>query len=161
MVLPLLTEERAEYLLANVPPYPLETPVLQMTLGEYFVATTEGFTERLLKEKRAYKAFGRLRQLKSELETLGKWLKRFDVPMSADEQAAAASVEFPSAEQRMVLDVIRWGLVVPREGEDILDAAERVKLSAWLLAHQEHVCNALFERNLSKIREKQSKVRRR
>lgn len=98
MVLPLLTEERAEYLLANVPPYPLETPVLQMTLGEYFVATTEGFTERLLKEKRAYKAFGRLRQLKSELESLGKWLKRFDVPMSADEQAAAANAIYVQTE---------------------------------------------------------------
>ena len=161
MVLPLLTQERAEYLVANIPPYPLETPVLSMTLGEYFTATTEEYTDKLLREKRAYKAFGRVRQLKAELEALSKWLKKYDVPMSADEQAATTNIEFPSAEQRMVLDVIRWGLVVPREGEDILDAAERVKLSAWLLAHQEHACNALFERNLSKIREKQSKVRRR
>lgn len=161
-ILPLLTTaERVQWVVDNIPPFPLPTPVTQMTIGEYIEATQESYIERLLKQKYAYIAFGQVRQLRSELDALGKYLKKLMLKLTADEEAAQANVPWLDSGQRMVVDVIKWGLATPAPGEPILDAAEKVKVSAWLLMNQDRATAAQYERNLSDIREKRWRSERR
>ena len=158
-VLPLLTPERVEYIVQNIPTYPLEKQVLNMTVGEFLECCQPEYTERLLAEPLAYKAFGRVAQLRKELAQVQAFIKKFDIPMSADEKAASAGIEWVDASVRMCLDAIRWGIVNPSEGEEMLEAAERVKLTTWLATMQDNACKAQFERNMAKIRERAMKAK--
>lgn len=158
-ILPLLNPERVEYIVQNIPPYPLDRQVLNMSLGEFLEVCQPEYMERLLAEPLAYKAFGRVAQLRKELQQVQNFLKKFDMPMSADEKAASSGIEWVDASVRMCIDAIKWGIVNPTAGEDMLEAAERVKLTTWLAAMQDNACKAMFERNMAKIREKQMKVK--
>lgn len=158
-VMPLLTAERVEFIVQNIPTYPLEKQVLNMTVGEFLEACSPEFTAHLLEEPLAYKAFGRVAQLRKELAQVQGYIKRFDVSMSADEKSAAQGIEWVDAGVRMCLDCIRWGLVNPNEGEDMLDAAERVKLTTWIAGMQDAANKAQYERNMGTLREKQMKAK--
>lgn len=147
-ILPLLTPERVERILEAVNPYPLEKPVLAMTIGEFIACSEESYVNELLSEPLAYKAFGRVKQLRYELTMVGDYLRRYEVPPTAEEKAAAAGIDFPTAGERMVLDCIRWGLVNPKEGEDMVDAAERVRLTTWLIGAKDKAASAQFERRM-------------
>lgn len=148
-VLPLLNDERVQQIMDVVKPYPLDTPVLELTIGEFAEACEEAYIAKLLKEPLAFKAFGRVKELKIELEQVQKYLETLEIKPSADEQNAAAGIDFPSGIERMVIDCIRWGLCNPNEGEDMADAAERVKLATWILFQKDKAASALFERRMT------------
>ena len=159
-VLPLLNDERVQQILDAVKPYPLECPVLDMTLGEFAECSSEAYVAELLKEPLAFKAFGRVKELKIELEQVQKYLEKSEIKPTADEQNAAAGVEFPSGIERMVIDAIRWGLCNPKEGEDMADAAERVRLTTWILFQKDKAASAAFERRMQAIYTAKSKTKK-
>lgn len=142
-ILPLLTEERIKKFAADVPPVPLEKPLLSMTCGEFIEAMDEKFALRLLAEKRALTAFGRYRQYLKELEGITAYLGRYEVPQSADEKAAASGVRFPSMQERILLDCVRfYHLHSTAE-------AEALPIADWLLVVKSEGSAAQYQHRLN------------
>lgn len=155
-VLPLLTQDTLKELLEKVPAIPLKKPLLSMTVGEFgeIIEDEETYIAKLLKHRKALKAFGRLKQYKQEIEAISKFFKLYDVRRTADESNAAVGIKFPNLGQRMLIDCVKWFHL------NSMEEAEKVKLSAWLTMWQDEAANALYQRNYTKILEQKSKAKR-
>ena len=152
-ILPLLTQATLKELLEKVPAVPLKKPVLAMSIGEFgeMVEDEETYIGKLLKHRKALKAFGMLKQYKQEIEAISKFFKLYDVRRTADESNAAIGIKFPNFGQRMLIDCVKWFHL------NSMEEAEKVKLSAWLTMWQDEAANALYQRNYSKILEQKHK----
>ena len=152
-VLPLLTQDTLKELLEKVPAVPLDKPLLSMTVGEFgeIIEDEETYIVKLLKHRKALKAFGLLKQYRQEIEAISKFFKLYDVRKTADESNAAIGVRFPNFGQRMLIDCVKWFHL------NKMEDAEKVKLSAWLTMWQDEAANALYQRNYSKILEQKHK----
>lgn len=152
-VLPLLTQDTLKELLEKVPAVPLDKPLITLTVGEFgeMVEDEETYIGKLLKHRKALKAFGRLKQYKQEIEAISKFFKLYDVRKTADESNAAVGIKFPNLGQRMLIDCVKWFHL------NSMEEAEKVKLSAWLTMWQDEAANALYQRNYSKILEQKHK----
>lgn len=154
-VLPLLTQDTLKELLEKVPAVPLDKPLITLTVGEFgeMVEDEETYIGKLLKHRKALKAFGRLKQYKQEVEALSKFFKMYEIKKSQEEEAAGKGVVFPNLAQRMIIDVVRWFHLQSTE------EAEKVKLSDWLTFWMDEAANMLYQRNYSKILEQKHKVK--
>ena len=154
-VLPLLTQDTLKELLEKVPAVPLDKPLITLTVGEFgeMVEDEETYIGKLLKHRKALKAFGRLKQYKQEIEAISKFFKLYDIRRTADESNAAIGIKFPNLGQRMLIDCVKWFHL------NSMEEAEKVKLSAWLTMWQDEAANALYQRNYSKILEQKHKVK--
>ena len=152
-VLPLLTQDTLKELLEKVPAVPLGKPLITLTVGEFgeMVEDEETYIGKLLKHRKALKAFGRLKQYKQEIEAISKFFKLYDIRRTADESNAAIGIKFPNLGQRMLIDCVKWFHL------NSMEEAEKVKLSAWLTMWQDEAANALYQRNYSKILEQKHK----
>lgn len=152
-VLPLLTQDTLKELLEKVPAVPLDKPLITLTVGEFgeMVEDEETYIGKLLKHRKALKAFGRLKQYKQEIEAISKFFKLYDIRRTADESNAAIGIKFPNLGQRMLIDCVKWFHL------NSMEEAEKVKLSAWLTMWQDEAANALYQRNYSKILEQKHK----
>lgn len=152
-VLPLLTQDTLKELLEKVPAVPLDKPLITLTVGEFgeIVEDEETYIGKLLKHRKALKAFGLLKQYKQEIEAISKFFKLYDVRKTADESNAAVGIKFPNLGQRMLIDCVKWFHL------NSMEEAEKVKLSAWLTMWQDEAANALYQRNYSKILEQKHK----
>lgn len=152
-VLPLLTQDTLKELLEKVPAVPLDKPLITLTVGEFgeMVEDEETYIGKLLKHRKALKAFGRLKQYKQEIEAISKFFKLYDVRRTADESNAAVGIKFPNLGQRMLIDCVKWFHL------NSMEEAEKVKLSAWLTMWQDEAANTLYQRNYSKILEQKHK----
>lgn len=152
-VLPLLTQDTLKELLEKVPAVPLDKPLITLTVGEFgeMVEDEETYIGKLLKHRKALKAFGKLKQYKQEIEAISKFFKLYDVRRTADESNAAVGIKFPNLGQRMLIDCVKWFHL------NSMEEAEKVKLSAWLTMWQDEAANALYQRNYSKILEQKHK----
>ncbi len=155
-ILPLLTQDTLKELLEKVPAVPLEKPLLSMTVGEFgeIVEDEDAFVAKLLKHRKALKAFGMLKQYQQEMEALAKFFKMYEIKKSQEENNAAKGVVFPNLGQRMLIDCVRWFHLNNTE------EAEKVKVSEWLTIWQDEASAALYQRNYMNIMDAKNKVKR-
>ena len=155
-ILPLLTQDTLKELLEKVPAMPLKKPVLAMTVGEFgeIVEDEDAFVAKLLKHRKALKAFGRLKQYKQEMEALSRFFKLYETKKSQEENNAAKGVVFPNLAQRMLIDCVRWFHLNSTE------EAEKVKVSDWLTFWMDEAANMLYQRNYQKLLEQKNKAKR-
>lgn len=155
-ILPLLTQETLKELLEKVPAVPLKKPVLAMTIGEFgeIVDDEEQYIANILKHRKAFKAFGLLKQYKQEMEALAKFFKQYEIKRTPEEEAAAKGVLFPNLIQRMIIDCVNWfHLSSTKE-------AEKVKLSEYLTFWMNEAANMLYQRNFQKLLEQKHNNKR-
>lgn len=147
-VLPLLNEERFSLIVDAVEPYLLPKPLTAMTCAEFIEALDEKYAMRFLeRSERVVVAFGRYKEFLKQMQDITTYLKQYEVEQDADEKAAAQGVKFPSMQERILLDCIRfYHLHSP-------DEAERLPVAAWLLCVKSEGTAAQYQRKLSKIRQ--------
>lgn len=155
-ILPLLNAENIERLLDAVPEYPLETAVLGMKIRDFasILEDEESFISRLLNEKRALIAFGRLKQYRKEIKQFADFIKLYDFKESNEEEQAKKGIVFPNMSMRMMSDCVRFF------GLSSFDDAERMKVSDWLAVFQSDAANALYQRRLHDIYQAKSKQKK-
>jgi len=155
-ILPLLTQATLKELLEKVPAVPLKKPVLAMSIGEFgeIVEDEEIYIAKLLKHRKALKAFGRLKQYKQEMEALAKFFKLYETKKSQEETAAAKGIIFPNLAQRMLIDCVGWFHLNNTE------AAEKIKVSEWLTLWQDEAANMLYQRQYMNIMDAKNKAKR-
>ena len=156
-VLPLLTQETLKELLEKIPAVPLKKPVLAMTIGEFgeIVEDEEQYIAKLLKHRKALKAFGLLKQYKQEMEALSKFFKMYEIKRTQEEEAATKNIIFPNLAQRMLIDVVKWFHLNNTE------AAEKIKVSEWLTLWQDEAANMLYQRQYMNIMDAKNKTKKR
>lgn len=143
-----------KYLLENIPEYPLEKPILSMTIGEFseILLDEQSYIQKFISPKEyAYKAFGRLKTFKREMEEVQKWIQKFEIKPSADEKQAAIGIEFPNFITKILITVCNFfGLHSFKE-------AEVIPLADYLVILQEQSSAIKYQRNYSKLIEQKSK----
>lgn len=151
-LLPLLNGERLDYLLERVPAYPLEKPVLEMTVGEYIEALDKEWPLRFLKERTVFKGLGQLKQYRKEMEDVAKFIEFHSVPMDAGEKAAMAGIDFPTAQESILLTCLHeFGCpcidsVGKRARRRGVRGAADIPLAEYLLVLKEKASAAKYER---------------
>ena len=127
-----------------------------MSIGEFgeIVEDEEQYIANILKNRKALKAFGLLKQYKQEMEALAKFFKMYDTKKSPEETAAANGIVFPNLAQRMLIDCVKWFHL------NNTKSAEKIKVSEWLLIWQDESANMLYQRNYQKILEQKHNSKR-
>lgn len=154
-VLPLLNEEKMKYLLENIPEYPLEKSILSMTIGEFseVILDEQGYIQTFMKpNERAYKAFGRLKAFKREMEDISKWIQKHEVKQTEDERRAAIGVDFPNFVTKIMITCIQFFNL------HSFNEAEAIPLADYLIVLQDQSAAMLYQRNYSKILEQKQKT---
>ena len=148
-ILPLLTKELLEDLLKNIQPVPLKKALFKMSVGEFgeLVEDEETYIAGLLKQRKALKAFGMLKQYRNEMKVLEGFMKMYDYNRTQEERNAAVGIKFPNLSQRMLIDCVRWFHLRTTE------EAEKITVSEWLLFWQDEASSALYQRNFQKLME--------
>ena len=155
-VLPLLTQDTLKELLEKVPAVPLDKPLITLTVGEFgeMVEDEETYIGKLLKHRKALKAFGRLKQYKQEIEAISKFFKLYEIKRTQEEEAAAKGVMFLNLAQRMLVDCVKWFHLKSTE------EAEKIKVSEWLTMWQNEAANMLYQRQYMNIMDAKNKAKR-
>lgn len=154
-LLALLPDKEAfERVLEAVPPAPLKRPLLSLTVGEIaeIFDDPDTYMALILSERRALKAFGRLKQFNTEMDGISKFIKMYDTKKSQDEEQAARGIVFPTMSQRMLLDCVKFFRL------HSMKEAEKVPFADWLTVFQDEASSAKFQRNYSKIIEQKHKL---
>lgn len=151
-LLPLLNGERLEYLLQRVPAHPLDKPVLNMTVGEYIEALDKEWPLQFFKCRTAFEALGKLKQYRKEMEDVAKFIEFHSVPMDAGEKAAMVGIDFPTAQESILLTCLHEfgcpcidsvGIRARRRG---VRGAADIPLAEYLLVLKEKSSAAKYER---------------
>lgn len=153
-ITPFLTTERFNSLLEAVEEYPLETPVLKMTVGQFAELTIseEDFIRELLNpNERVFKAFGRLKSYRNQMTALTKYLEGMQLKLTSDEKLASQNVDMPTTAERMLLDCVKFFHL------HSMEEAEKIPISDWLVVLKDQVATAKYSRNYQKILEQRSK----
>ena len=153
-ILPLLDKEGLEAVLDAVSPVPLKRPLLSMTVGEVAEIFDDPGTYMalILSERRALKAFGRLKQFNTEVDGISKFIKMYDTKKSQEEEQAARGIVFPTMSQRMLLDCVQFFHL------HSMKEAEKVPFADWLTFFQNEASSAKFQRAYSKIIEQKHRL---
>lgn len=146
LVLPLLTtDEEFDRVVKAMPRVELDTPVLSMTIGQFIEASDDKYIEILLKEKRAYKALGRIRAWSEDLEGVYRFIQKMEIRPSATEKKASMGILFPSFQERMLIDCIDWFHL------HSMSEAENVKLADYLVMLKGKSASDQYQRNYNDI----------
>ena len=159
--MPLLSRERLLRIIEEVEAVQLDKPIIMMTIGEFIEVMDEDYYRRFLTEEFAFVAFGKIKQLKLELEAINNLLRKYEVKISGDERAAMAGVEFPTPQERMLIDAREWFGLQCLESDGGRYGATSVPLAEYIIMLKEKTAAAQFERNRAKIEEKKMKGSRR
>lgn len=156
-VLPLLNETNMQQLIDRIPPYPYKS-VLTMQIsefGELIEDEMSYITKNIfLKHRRFLKAFGMMKDLKSQMDSLGKFIEKFNKKQTPEEKQAARGILFPSFVQRMLLDVVKFFHL------NSFEEAEKMKVCDWLLVFQAESSNNLYQFNYQKILEQKADLKK-
>lgn len=151
------TQEKMLEAIDLFPEYPLQKDILQMTCGEFceLCINEEDYLSKIMKPReRAYKAFGRLKSYRNQMNNLSNYLKTFDISLTPEEQAAGKGVDFPTTPERILLDCVKtFHLHSTKE-------AENLPLTDWIIVLKDQVASAKYQRNYNKILEQKSKTQR-
>ena len=154
-VLPLLLNEgMMDKILEDIEEYPLEKPILSLTIGEFseIVLDEQSFVKKIMKpNERAYIAFGRLKSFKKEMEQLMKYIQKFQVKQSSEEKQAAINIDFPDFLSKILLTTTQFF------GLHSFQEAEAIPLADYILILKDQVSSIQYQRNYSKIMEQKSK----
>ena len=153
-ILPLLTERRLEYMLENLQEFPLEKPILAMTIGEFseIILDEQAYVMKILQPReRAYKAFGRLKAFKRQMEEVSNFMKKYEIKQTEDEKRAAVGVEFPDFIAKILITVTQFF------GLHNFQEAEAIPLADYLVILQDQSSAVKYQRNYSKLLENKSK----
>lgn len=153
-ILPLLTEKRLEYMLDKIQEFPLEKPILAMTIGEFsdIILDEQAYVMQLLNPReRAWKAFGRLKSFRRQMEEVSNFMKRYEIKQSQEEKQAAVGVEFPDFIAKILITVTQFF------GLHNFQEAENIALADYLVILQDQSSAVKYQRNYSKILEQKSK----
>lgn len=152
-VLPFLTAANMQQVLDRVAPVSLSRRLVEYTVGEFVALTRGEFPSEVLKERRAVRMLGKLRTLRDETENLQKYIKRLSVPMSASDKQAAIGVQFPTGEERMLVDLVKFF------GLKSFEEAEKMTVASWLLVVKDTASSAKFERNRARLMQQRGKIK--
>lgn len=156
-LIPLVRPERMKEFIESFPTYPLEKPILSMTVGEFseiMLDENSYITKMLNPKERAYIAFGRLHQYSIEMKGLADYLKTMQLKLTQEEQAASRNVDLPSFVERMLLDTVSFFHL------NSMAEAEKIPLADYLVVLKDSVATARYSRNYNKILEQKSKAHR-
>lgn len=151
-LLPILNGDRLEYILERVPAHPLNKPVLNMTVGEYIEALDKEWPLQFFKCRTAFEALGKLKQYRKEMEDVAKFIEFHSVPLDAGEKAAMAGIDFPTAQEAILLTCLHEfncpcidsvGKRAIRRG---VRGAADIPLAEYLLVLKEKASSAKYER---------------
>ena len=153
-LLPLLTEQRMELLLRDMPEYPLDKSILSMTIGEFaeILIDEQAYMMKILNPReRAYIAFGRLKAFRREMEEVSKIFEKMQVKQSPLEKRASIGVNFVPFIGNLLLTAVRaFHLHSMKE-------AELIPLSDIIIVMQDEHASVQYQRNYSKLLDDQSK----
>lgn len=152
-LIPFLNEERFKMVLDSMEEYPLDKPLVEMTIGEFIEALEDGYAMRFLDEKYAYKAFGKLKSFKNQMEGINKFFEMNDVEPSADHKKASIGINFLTFEENMLYKTAEFFHLKN------FDEAENVKLSNYLLIYKKESSEAKFQHQWNKIIEMKNKMK--
>ena len=152
-VLNVLNGDQITQLIEALQPYPLEVPLLMMSVGDYLRITGGGEDAMagLLSEPLAYKAFGRIKQLRKEVEQLTKYLQRYEVVQEPEEVQAQQGVPFPTPAERVLTTCVKYYHLHSTA------EAERLPLSDYVMAFKDMASDAIYQRKLAKIQARKAK----
>lgn len=154
-VLPsLMFGERMDRILRDIPEYPLEKSIFNMTVGEFseIVLDQERFINSLLKpQERAYIALGRVKTYKREMEQISNFFKKHQTPMDSESKQASIGIDFPNMLASILIDCTQF-FHLPS-----LSAAEAIPLSEYLIILQYKTANYKFEKNYRRLQEQKIK----
>lgn len=153
-VLPLLTEQRLEYLLENIQEFPLEKPILSLTIGEFseIILDEQAYVMKILNPReRAWKAFGRLKSFKRQMEEVSNFMKKYEIKQTEDEKRASVGVVFPDFIAKMLITAVQFFNL------HSFKEAEVIPLADYLVILQEQSSAIKYQRNYSKLIEQKSK----
>ncbi|MBR2772623.1 MAG: hypothetical protein IKD78_11560 [Bacteroidales bacterium] len=155
-VLPLLNADSIERLLDAVPEAELETTVLGMKIRDFaeILTNEEVFIAKLMSEKYALTAFGKLKAYRRQINELSAFVKKYDFKENNEETQAKKGIVFPNMAQRMLSDCVRYFHLKS------FDEAEGCTVSDWLTIFQEDAANALYQRRLHEIFQAKSKQKK-
>lgn len=153
-VLPLLNDERLEYIIKEIPAMDLRKSLLSMTIREYFDAIDDKYVDNLFKENEyAYVFFGRLKQYRAEIEQINKFMKVNEIEETAEQKQAKFGVNFPSWQQSVLIELTKF------YGFKSIEEAGNVAVSEWLMIHRYNSANAKYEYNYNKIMSAKNKMK--
>lgn len=149
-LLNILNGEQVRYVLDNIPPQPLEVPLLAMTVNDWLAMTTnaEAAVAKFTAEPLAYLAFGRLRQWRLENEKLQRYLKRYELQQTAEEQQASVGVPFPTPTERVITTLVKYYRLHSTA------EAGRLTVADYITAYKDLMSEAIYQRKLTNIQAK-------
>lgn len=139
-------------MLDKVPSVPLRTPIVNMTVGQFCRVLSGEMEGVLLRQRRALKALGQLKQLRAELKQMESLLRSLQTQPDADEAMAMGSVAIkPTAEETLLLEAAEaFGLDrLERRGKlknPLHPAAEDVPLSELIVYKRREAASAQYRR---------------
>lgn len=152
-ILPLLNYERVEQILKEVPAHPLKKKVIAMTVGEYVQALEPSFAMQFLKKKRAFKAFGMLKEYRKEMEEIGHLFEINSVQPTPEDRAALRGVVLPSVSEGLLLEAFEGFRLSRIDGMNWLCrmfgryGAADIPLAELLVLHKKTSAAAMVEAN--------------
>lgn len=152
-IIPFLNAERMDTILSAVDEYQLEKPLLEMTISEFIECLDPEYPMMFLTEKYLYKAFGRLKSFRRQLDDITRYLELNKTEPTADQKKAANGVVFPTFEENMLFTVTEYFHLKS------FDEAENVKLSNYLLIAKKTSADAKYQYNWNKIMEYKQKTK--
>lgn len=145
IVLPLLDRERFEKAVEDCESVPLDKPIIEMNLGEFIEALSDEYECRFMCEKYAWKAFGKTKEFRTQMKKIIGYIEKMTPTPTAEEKKAGVGVDFPSFEERILVDAVRYFHL-----HSIADA-ENVKLADLILMMKADFATSQYERNYNRI----------
>lgn len=154
-VLPFINKENIDYILENVPEVELKKSIMNMTIEEFseIILNEEAFILAFLKEKRAFKAFGKLKSYRKQMDDIQKFMKLYDIKQTNEEKQAANGIIFPDMVSRMLITVTKFFSLKS------FDEAKKVKISDFLMIFQDENSSIQYQRAYSDILKAQQKIK--
>lgn len=152
-VIPFLNKERVDLILDAVDEYPLDKPILEMTIAEFSECLSDEYPMKFLNEKYLYKAFGKLKSFKRQLEEITKYMELNKIEPNSEQKQAASGVYFLSFEENLLYTVTEFFHLKS------FDEAEQIKISNYLLINKKTSADAKFQHNYNKIMENKNKLK--
>ena len=152
-LLPLLDRDGVERLLDAVEEVPLDKPLIEMTIAEFAEATGEGYIGSLMRERYAWRAFGKLKSLKRQSDEIERYLGANEVKPSKEHERAAIGVEFPDAVEQMLMTVCEYFHL------GSFDEAEKVKISNYMLIQRKQSAEMKYRHQWDAIMEQKNRAR--
>lgn len=146
---PFINEEHLKELLESelITALPLEKSVFAMTLGEFLECFADDYATRFFSNPDTILIFavGRLKQWRSEMESVSKILTLNELKLTNEEKAAQRGVVFPTAQESILCEAVEYFHL------HSFDEAEQIPLSNYLIMKRKKSAEALYQRNLNKI----------